>query len=62
MSKIGLKDKAELIKADKTLLYEQPFNVWNTWLEYVNRLIGALAGLFIVAGFFFALIQKKIDL
>ena len=28
---IGLEEKAILIKADKSLLYEQPFNVWNTW-------------------------------
>ena len=59
LSRIGLEDKAKLIKADKSLLYEQPFNVWNTWLEYINRLIGALAGLFIVGGFIYALFQKK---
>ena len=59
LSRIGLEDKAKLIKADKSLLYEQPFNVWNTWLEYINRLIGALAGLFIVGGFIYALLQKK---
>ena len=59
LSRIGLEDKAKLIKADKSLLYEQPFNVWNTWLEYINRLIGALAGLLIVGGFIYALLQKK---
>jgi heme a synthase len=56
---IGLKEKAILIQADKSLLYEQPFNVWNTWLEYINRLIGALAGIFIFIGFLFALFTKR---
>jgi len=54
-----LQEKAKLINADKSLLYEQPFNVWNTWLEYINRLIGALAGLFILGGFIYAWRQKE---
>ena len=59
LSNIGLEEKAILIQADKSLLYEQPFNVWNTWLEYINRLIGALAGIFIFIGFLFALFTKS---
>ena len=58
---IGLKNKAEILDKDKSLLNEQPFNVWNTWTEYINRLIGAIAGLFILGGLiisFFAKIQK----
>ena len=58
LTNIGLEEKAILIQADKSLLYEQPFNVWNTWLEYINRLIGALAGIFIFVGFLFALFTK----
>lgn len=59
LTKLGLQEKAKLINADKSLLYEQPFNVWNTWLEYINRLIGALAGLFILGGFIYAWRQKE---
>ena len=59
LKSIGLEEKAILIESDKSLLYEQLFNVWNTWLEYINRLIGALAGLFIFGGFILALKQKK---
>ena len=59
LTNIGLEEKAILIQADKSLLYEQPFNVWNTWLEYINRLIGALAGIFIFIGFLLALFTKR---
>ena len=59
LTNIGLEEKAILIQADKSLLYEQPFNVWNTWLEYINRLIGALAGIFIFLGFLLALFTKR---
>ena len=59
LTNIGLEEKAILIQADKSLLYEQPFNVWNTWLEYINRLIGALAGIFIFIGLLFALFTKS---
>ena len=46
-----MNDKADAILADKSLLIEQEFNTLNTWFEYVNRLIGALAGEFIFIGF-----------
>tara|TARA_B110000305_G_scaffold133526_1_gene149062 strand:+ start:1043 stop:2032 length:990 start_codon:yes stop_codon:yes gene_type:complete len=59
LTNIGLEEKAVLIQADKSLLYEQPFNVWNTWLEYINRLIGALAGIFIFIGFIMAIFAKQ---
>ena len=65
LTQIGLEEKAILIQEDKSLLYEQPFNVWNTWLEYINRLIGALAGLFIFASFlksFFAKEKKALKI
>ena len=59
LKNIGLNEKANQLLADKSLLYEQPFNVWNTWFEYVNRLIGALAGVFIFIGFLLALLSKE---
>ncbi len=58
---IGLDEKADVLQSDKTLkklLIEQPFNVWNTWTEYINRLIGAIAGLFILGGVIIALFSK----
>ena len=48
---VGMNDKADALLADKSLLIEQEFNTLNTWFEYVNRLIGALAGVFIFIGF-----------
>ena len=37
------------------------FNVWHTWIEYINRLLGALAGLatLILAVFSFRYLKKK---
>lgn len=55
---IGLDEKANILENDKSLLIEQPFNVWNTWTEYINRLIGALAGLFILGGVVISLLSK----
>ena len=59
LNNIGLNNKAGQILSDKSLLYEQPFNVWNTWFEYINRLIGALAGVFIFFGFLFSLFTRE---
>ena len=59
LTTFGLDDKAKLLVNDKELLKEQEFNVLNTWFEYVNRLIGAIAGLFIFIGFVISWFNKN---
>lgn len=48
LHKLGFHDKAEQIKNDKSILIEQEFNPVKTWIEYVNRLIGAVIGIFVL--------------
>ena len=51
LESIGLNNKASEIRQDKSLLIEEPFNVRKTWTEYVNRVLGALTGVFAVLFF-----------
>jgi cytochrome c oxidase assembly protein subunit 15 len=59
LTSLGFEDKAKELLADKSLLEEQDFNPFNTWTEYINRLTGALAGLFILIQTILAFAQFK---
>lgn len=58
---LGFSEKAEEIKNDKSILVEEEFNATKTWIEYVNRLLGALIGILIIITFFYSLPLWKLD-
>jgi cytochrome c oxidase assembly protein subunit 15 len=59
LSKIGLKATADQIINDPTLRVEESFNWKRTWTEYGNRLVGFLAGNFMLAMFIWVLLKYR---
>lgn len=45
---LGYGELAYRIRNDKSILKPEEFNAAKTWTEYVNRLLGALVGLFLI--------------
>ena len=44
----GYSDLANRIRNDKSILVPEEFNAAKTWTEYINRLIGAVSGFFLL--------------
>jgi cytochrome c oxidase assembly protein subunit 15 len=44
----GNEQFARRIREDKSILIPEEFNAFKTWTEYINRLIGAISGLFLL--------------
>lgn len=56
---IGLSETAEKIKLDPATYEELPFNAGKTWMEYVNRLAGFLAGNAVLGVFLMAFFKYR---
>lgn len=50
LQRIGLNETAEALMNDPRLLEEEPFVASKTWIEYINRLLGFMAGNFMIIG------------
>lgn len=56
---LGFGEMATQIREDKTILEPEPFNAGKTWTEYINRLIGAITGLFLLGCAVFSITYLK---
>ena len=54
ISALGYADMASQIRNDKSILEHQEFNSLNTWIEYINRLIGVVVGFLLIGCLFFS--------
>jgi len=59
LNSLGMEETAERIKNDPTIYYEEPFNATKTWTEYINRLLGFLAGNVMLVSFFWMLLYYR---
>ena len=57
----GFDDLADQILNDPDILTEEEFNATKTYIEYINRLIGAVIGLLILGTFLMSLRYRKSD-
>ena len=56
---VGMDATADRILSDKSILEEADFNPVKTWIEYINRLVGVVIGLFIIVLFYKSISLKK---
>lgn len=56
---VGKADLAHKIRNDKSITLPEEFNPAKTWTEYINRLAGAILGLFLVLTAAYSFIYRK---
>ena len=57
----GYSELATRIREDRSILVPEDFNVGKTWTEYINRLIGAVSGLFLLLTAIYSFSYKGAD-
>ncbi|PWK76450.1 cytochrome c oxidase assembly protein subunit 15 [Mucilaginibacter oryzae] len=57
----GYSDLAKRIREDRSILVPEEFNAGKTWTEYINRLVGALSGVFLLLSLVFSFNYWKTD-
>ncbi|MGK7390441.1 MAG: COX15/CtaA family protein [Candidatus Cyclobacteriaceae bacterium M2_1C_046] len=48
---LGMEEKAAQVVDEELVKEEQEFNVYKTWIEYLNRVVGVIIGLLVMATF-----------
>jgi cytochrome c oxidase assembly protein subunit 15 len=55
----GMASTAHKLRTDKSLLEEEDFNARKTWTEYINRLVGFIAGNMLLLAFLWMLVKYR---
>ncbi len=56
---LGFEELVNKLRNDQTILIEESFNSTKTWIEYLNRLLGAVIGFLIALNVIFSHQQRK---
>jgi len=59
LDRMGKKELADSIRHDKSITVPEEFNPAKTWIEYLNRLAGVLAGLFLLLTAVYSFTYRK---
>lgn len=57
----GYNDMARRIREDRSILVPEEFNAAKTWTEYINRLVGAITGVFLLLCAVFSFAYGRIN-
>lgn len=61
LATIGFPELGQRILQDESVAQEEPFNATKTWIEYINRLIGAVIGILVLVTVYRAFLIWNIE-